>query len=280
MDNDSSMSDTTVVTAYYKIKKSKHCNEYYQSWIHNFCKIPCFLVVYTDAETASVIRAARQGLEMKTVIIVRPFNSFRMTSPDMMELWKHHHAIDPERNIHSPELYAIWALKQECVRDTIQTNPFHSKWFVWCDIGIQRQPDLQSYYNSFPTNCNELCKPARITFLEVSPIPQSYVDDWRKGLPMKYPPPDVTLGGGCIAGDADAWNDFGTNYEALIHEFDTQGRFAGKDQILFFTLLMERKVALPYHLLNTTTSTRVERWMIMPCFLGGTIHPTIDTRFE
>ncbi len=272
---------TTVVTSYYKLNKSKHSHAEYQQWINIFGKIPCFLVVYTDVETYDIILKARNGLESKTVIIVRPLTSFRMASPAMMELWQRHHAIDSERNIHSPELYAAWAIKQECVRETIKLDPFNSKWFVWCDIGIQRYEHLQSYYQKFPTKCIELCKPARITFLEVCDIPQSYVDDWRNGLPMRYPTPDVTLGGGCIAGDVDAWEDFGSAYEAMIYEFDRKQRFAGKDQILFFTLLMERKIRKPYHLIRATNFANISiYWMSLPCILGGSLPAIIDDRFE
>ena len=277
-----STSTTTVVSAFYPLEKSKHGVDRYHSWLQNFCAIPCLLVIYTDEASADLILAARKGLESKTVLIIRPFNQFRMTSPDMMSLWQRHHAIDSEKAIHSPELYAVWAMKQECVRDTIQQNPFNSAYFVWCDVGIQRHTELQSAYLNFPALSSELCKPGRMTFLEVQDIPQSYVDDWKEGLPMKYPPPDVTLGGGCIAGDAAAWDDFGSAYEKLVTEFDHQGRFAGKDQILFFTLLMERRTKLPFQLLKATQFANIPfiYWMSMPCILSGSVPANFDARFE
>jgi hypothetical protein len=274
--------DTTVITAFYPLEKSKHSVECYHSWLKNFCAIPCLLVIYTDTSSAGLIRTARKGLESKTVIIEKSLGSFRMTSPDMMGLWQRHHAIDPEKAIHSPELYAVWAIKQECVRDTIKANPFKSTWFVWCDIGIQRHSELQKFYERFPEYCSTVCKHGRMTFLEVQDIPQSYIDDWKKRKPMKYPPPDVTLGGGCIAGDASAWNEFGVAYETLVHEFDRMGRFAGKDQILFFTILMERKTKLPFQLLRSAHFTDVPfiYWMSMPCILSGTAPAIYDNRFE
>jgi len=273
---------TTVVSAFYPLEKAKHGVDRYHSWLRNFCEIPCLLVLYTDAASADIIRNARKGLESKTVIIVRPFNSFRMSSPDMMNLWKHHHMIDPENAIHSPELYAVWAMKQECVRDTIQQNPFNSAYFVWCDVGIQRHPHLQAFYQSFPSKCHDICKPNSITFLEVGDIPQSYVDRWQQNLPMQFPSPDVTLGGGCIAGDIAAWEEFGSAYERLILEFDKQGRFAGKDQILYFTILMDRKTVKPFRLLRAINFAAVPDiyWMSMPCILAGSVQSVFDERFE
>jgi hypothetical protein len=273
---------TTVVSAFYPLEKSKHGVDRYHRWLQNFCEIPCLLVLYTDAASAEIIRIARKGLESKTVIIVRPFNSFRMSSPDMMGLWQRHHTIDPEKGIHSPELYAVWAIKQECVRDTIQQNPFNSSWFVWCDVGIQRHAQLQCFYNAFPSICHELCEPGRILFLEVQDIPQAYIDNWRNNQPMHYPTPSVTLGGGCIAGDAAAWNDFGSAYESLIHEFDAHSKFAGKDQILFFTILMEKRTGKPFRLLRAVQFAAVPDiyWMSMPCILAGTAQSIVDERFE
>ena len=273
---------TTVVSAFYPLEKSKHGVDRYHRWLQNFCEIPCLLVLYTDAASAEIIRIARKGLESKTVIIVRPFNSFRMSSPDMMGLWQRHHTIDPEKGIHSPELYAVWAMKQECVRDTIHQNPFNSKWFVWCDVGIQRHPHLQTFYQDFPSKCHDICKPNCITFLEVGDIPQSYVDRWQQNLPMQFPSPDVTLGGGCIAGDIAAWEEFGSAYERLILEFDKQGRFAGKDQILYFTILMNRKTVKPFRLLRAINFAAVPDiyWMSMPCILAGAVQSVFDERFE
>jgi hypothetical protein len=41
---------------------------------------------------------------------------------------------------HSPELYAIWYEKKEFVKRTIETNPFSSDKFIWCDAGCLRYP--------------------------------------------------------------------------------------------------------------------------------------------
>jgi len=243
------------------------------------------MVIFTSEVYALEIYQWRKDFLDITQIIVRPFDSFAMTCPSMMELWMEQWFIDPEKDIHSPELYAIWAMKQELVRIVLNTNKFQSKWFVWCDIGIQRYSALQDFYMNFPSEIPRLCEPSRMTFLEVDRIPDSYVNDWREKKEMVYPVPSVTLGGGCIAGDSDAWLEFGEAYKNMLKEFVLRGWFAGKDQIVFFTILMEQKTK-PFRLFHARPFSvggqvipGIE-WMSFPPMLGGAIDAHLDTRFE
>ena len=200
-----------------------------------------------------------------------------------MSFWAKQHELDPEKNIHSPELYAVWALKQECVRNAIAMNSFQSKQFVWCDMGIQRYSALQDFYSTFPNEVGRMCPEGRLSFLEVVPIPESYVSDWKESKPMLYPVPNTTLGGGCIAGDAEAWQEFGEAYKDMLQEFAKRGWFAGKDQILYFAILMEKKTK-PFRLFHAKIFgpgpiPGIE-WMSFPPMLGGAIPAEVDMRFE
>jgi hypothetical protein len=269
----------TVVTAFYPLSRSKHGVGKYMAWIDNFCKIPCNLVVFTDSTTAPVIRERRGDLPIH--IVVKEFNTYRITSPPMMRFWTRQHATDPEQRIHNPELYAIWAMKQECVRLSVEANPFSSQWFIWCDIGIQRDPTKQSLYMNFPGKVGELCEPGRISFLEVGAIPDAYVADWAsRRVPMRWPAPSVTLGGGCIAGDAAAWEEFGDKYLKMLDKFKDRGWFAGKDQIVYFAMLMERITEKPFRLFYASSHAGLDNWMSFPVILGGDAPPVIDARFE
>jgi hypothetical protein len=273
--------DVTVVTAYYPLGKAKHSGAAYMQWIQNFCRIPCSLVVFTDEETAGAIRGCRAG-SANTVVVTRPFSSYRMTAPEMMAIWQRNHAIDPERKIHSPELYAAWAIKQEVVRYAIDMNPFQSDWFVWCDIGIQRQPALERFYTAFPSKVPNMCPPGRMSFLEVSPIPDTFARAWARKAPCPQPVPPTMLGGGCIVGDRAAWADFGVAYEAMVLAMDGRGEFVGKDQIVFFRMLIDRKTAKPYRLFSAQKFATVPHieWMSFPVILGGLAPANIDCRFE
>jgi hypothetical protein len=95
----------TVVTAFYQVR-SKHSINEYQEWIKNFCKIPCNLVIYTDEQSENFIRLARKDHE-NTVVIVKDLYSYNMTTETMMDFWRKMYEIDPEKHIHSPELYGL-----------------------------------------------------------------------------------------------------------------------------------------------------------------------------
>ena len=270
---------TTIVTAFYPLEHSKHGLQKYMSWIGNFCKIPRPMVIFTDAKMALRIGRLRDN-KSQTHVIVKEFDSYDMTSPAQMEIWRRNWHLDPEASIHNPELYAVWAIKQECVARAILENPFGHDWFVWCDIGIQRDPAMQSYYQTFGDAVGRLCTPGRIHFLEVESIPDALAAQ-RGQVPMPYPPPSVTLGGGCIAGDRAAWGAFSARYMGMLREFDTRGWFAGKDQVIYYAMLMER--TMPFRLFRAIrfgTLSQGDKWMSFPVILGGQAPVTIDDRFD
>jgi hypothetical protein len=173
-------------------------------------------------------------------------------------------------------------MKQECVREAFTF--MEAPWYIWCDMGILRDETKLPYYMSFPSKsiCESVVPAGRITFLEVSTIPNAFMERWRTQVPMLHPVPSVTLGGGCIAGDRVAWSEFGTAYEATLAEFDAANIFNGKDQIVYFTMLMNRKTVAPFRLLQAQTFANGtgDRWMSMPVILGGQAPAVVDERFE
>ena len=75
---------TTVVTAFYPLARSKHGVARYHTWIQNFCRLNCQLVVYTDDSQKNMFAT----LCPKAMVVARPFDSWQMTSPAMMDFWR------------------------------------------------------------------------------------------------------------------------------------------------------------------------------------------------
>ena len=275
------LSTTTIVSAFYPIQNPKYTIGKYKAWIQNFCKIPSAMIIFTTEEYILEIYRLRKKFMSITRVIVRPFDSFAMTCPSMMKFWQNQYNLDNDKIQNTPELYAIWSLKQEFVRIAIHNNEFQSKWFIWCDIGIQRYSHLQPFYMSFPSEVERLCQANRMTFLEIDKIPDSYVINWKEGKSMEYPIPEVSLGGGCIVGDAIAWLEFGEAYKEMLKEFALRGWFAGKEVSVYFAILMEKK-ALPFRLFHAKPFDTVHgiEWMSFPVMLGGSMDAALDTRFE
>ena len=272
-------SDSTVISAFYPLKGSKYSIGNYRAWLQNLCKIPMNLVLFTTEKYALEIYQWRRKFLKRTHVIVRHFDSFGMTCPSMMRFWEKQCELDTDMKNH--ELYAMWALKQELVRIAIYQNVFQSKWFCWCDAGIQRFSKLQDYYMTFPCDVERLCIPGRMTFLEVDKIPQRYVDDWNESKPVQFPFPEITLGSGCIVGDAEAWQEFGEAYKDMLKDFALRGWFAANETSIFFAILMEKKTK-PFRLFHAKQFVNIPgiEWLSFPVMLGGNLDAELDTRFE
>jgi len=269
----------TVISAFYPLNNSTYHISQYKLWIKYICKIPCSLIIFTTEEYSLYIYQLRREFLENTYVIVKPFNSFAMTCNSMIKFWKAQELLD--NNAGSYELYAMWSLKQEMVRIVINQNRFRSKWFVWCDIGIQRFSKLQDYYMTFPYDLERLCIPGRMTFLEVDKIPQKYIDDWNESKLPEYPFPEISIGSGCIVGDSEAWSEFGEAYKNMLQEFAIRGWFAGKETSVFFAILMEKKTK-PFRLFHAKQFVDIPgiEWLSFPVMLGGNIDAELDTRFE
>jgi hypothetical protein len=188
-----------LVTAYYPLPEKKHSDAAYDTWIHIFFAcVTCKVFVFCPQEIADKYTSIAGE---NVTFLVRPFESFTMMSPEYMQIWKQFHEIDPERGHHNPNLYAIWAAKQEFVCEVIREHKFDT--YVWCDIGCFRTPRCGSF-----EYVEQYCVPHKITCL--------------------YLPQYDTIGGGVLVGDARAWLNFATNYLKHLHDSPH-----GKDQVIY-----------------------------------------------
>jgi hypothetical protein len=138
--------------------------------------------------------------------------SFDLTTPEWMEKWRKQQEIDPEATIHSPELYIVWALKQEFVQKAIQRNLYGSTHFVWCDIGCFRSPENLETPLRFAEATPTVTVPDKITILNIL---------------------DRYIGGTILAGDTAAWSLFTEKYLQALKDFEEKELFYGKDQDVY-----------------------------------------------
>ena len=202
---------TTVVTAFYRFEKSKHAYGEYLDWIRNFFKFTTSPVI-CFCENAGVLR--RFQIHPRVTFVELPFiGSYTLTSPEWVERWSKQSEIDPEKDIHCPELYMIWALKQEFVARAIEANHYGSTHYVWCDIGCFRSPQ------NFPEGCQfaektpEIVRPGKTSVLSIDNA--------------------THFGGGVLAGDIDSWKTFSKNFMDTLEIFHASGKFYGKDQDVY-----------------------------------------------
>lgn len=271
--------DTTLVTGFFPLSKSKHSIDRYREWIRRFCQIDMPLVVYVPGSHADWFRSFRDPA--KTRIIETELDALNVAQPKWRAMWSETWARDPEKSIHGPELYSVWAAKQELVAQTIKLNPFGSNLFVWMDAGMLRNDAMLGMLRRPFCKLKQTVAPGRMLFLEVARIPEPLVDVFlhRPGDPIERHYGDA-LGGGVIAGDHKAWEDFSRAYQQCCQEMHASHIFVGKDQSVFLAMLLHRKTTQPYRLVHTHSDHHTDQWMSMPAILSGSFPLVIDERFE
>jgi glycosyl transferase family 25 len=196
-----------LVTAYYPIQRSKHSLDLYNLWISIFFEcVTCPVIFFCSSKTYIEIHShAKSNIKF----IQREFDSFDMMKEPQMNKWMEWWNIDPEKEIHSPELYAIWACKQEFIREAIKL--VDSDVYIWCDAGCFRTKRNGSFEKTL-----NFIRPGKITCLDVSSLLIC----------------EKLIGGGVLAGDKNAWLNFSKNY---LDELDKD--INGKDQVIYQRIL-------------------------------------------
>lgn len=206
--------DILLVTAYYPLKKSKYSTNAYNDWTTLFFQsVTCPVIFFCSSDTFLEIHS-RANSNVK--FVQRDFGSWDMMKEPQMSKWREWHNNDHEKNIHSPELYAIWAAKQEFVREAIKIQ--ESKCYIWCDAGLFRTRRNASFKNTL-----NFIQPKKITCLDVKSL--------CNGLNL--------IGGGTLAGDKDAWIEFSNNY---LQEL--QRNINGKDQVIYQRILNDSNATI------------------------------------
>jgi hypothetical protein len=158
--------------------------------------------------------------------------------------------IDPEKDIHSPELYLLWANKAFLIKNASEINPFNSKWFFWTDIGCCRDKNHFDSIVSYPNY-------HKIIDHDIDKIIFSQVEDYNDlNLALKDNIPVIfknyfyntikkgklsLIQGGFFAAHITKINDLCNLYESTLLHFYKNNVFCGKDQSIMFTMYLLNK---------------------------------------
>lgn len=228
----------TLVTAYYPIK-SKFSMDHYLEWGKTFLKLEAPIVLFTEEELVPQILSMRENRPIKICII--PFTELD-TWQLYKDYWIKHHSIDPEKDIHTPELYAIWAQKAFFVEKAITYNFFNTEFFFWCDFGAFRNPEIDTLIlKSFP-RIKYLPK-NKIMLQAINPLKDTdkiLKDDGIFGEEISDKWNEVRLVGGLWGGGIKGCLQWKEAYHKMLDKyFTTTTRFAGKDQIVMLSTYLE-----------------------------------------
>lgn len=216
---------STIVTAYFELKKSKHSKSDYDSWMRNILLLKDAMIIFTSPLLVPKIKALRAHSKSKTKIISMQLEDSKMVSDYSMGFWKNQVSIDPEK-YHSSELYIIWQEKSNFLKRAKDLNPFSSEFFAWFDIGYFR---TKKYNNKvIIKKIPDDLRLDQVMFLDASSLV--------KGLSKEIIGDGKYLGGGFIGGFSkgiDLWNK--AYYEYLHLK---RSEFVGIDQPRYYQTCM------------------------------------------
>ena len=135
---------TTVISAYF-LFKSKHSPAEYDKWMRTFMASVSGapLVMFIDTSSYEKYKHLRKSMRTTFVVygsvwqIMGELEAERNRTYAESYLVSQRH-IDPERKIHTSELYAIWNLKAFMVNKVLDKNPYKSEFFIYSDAGAWR----------------------------------------------------------------------------------------------------------------------------------------------
>lgn len=141
--------------------------------------------------------------------------------------------LDPEKNRHSPELYAVWNLKTYLLYKSTLWNPYKSEFFLYTDSGAWRRKIFPNWPDQeFVT---ELAKKLDNRFLY-----------GQVGWPQKFKRNKNAniIQGTFFAGSSKAVENIYDQYFRLHDEWLDKGLFIGKEQNLMNEVALSRATSL------------------------------------
>lgn len=258
----------TIVTSYLHTP-SKRPAEVYLDRMKAFFKLDAAVVAYIDVPYIDYAESLVQRPE-HTIIVPTSFSEFR-TMGCGLDVWRRQHQLDTgERHHHTPPLYTLWAEKTSMLARVARTNCFDSRYFSWLDIGYFSEVPPPSGPLPTPSFAASM-PPRRMLMLAVDPgnvrHARSLVGhDGRMtaALGQGAEWATVNIGGGGMAGDADAVALWDAAYIAMLDRYIAAGWFAGKDQNLFTSVCAEQPSLCVLHPTHGD-------WYMLPRLLNGSV---------
>jgi hypothetical protein len=231
----SNNSVVTIVTCYFKIP-SKHTTDNYKEWMCNMLtNIETPMIIYCDKESEQMISDFREN--KPTVIHILTFEDF-YTYKYLSSFNYHHKHFDPEKHHHNSHLYMIWAEKSHFLKLSIETNPFTSDYFFWCDIGCFRNrintSDIPLHLIYKWPNVEKIKKigKSQIVLTQTGKFhPDCTIIDKNTNLSIiPFTNHLLSIGGTMFIGHKDILLIWHSVYYNTLDNFIIHDRFAGKDQ--------------------------------------------------
>ncbi|GLB38028.1 putative expressed protein [Lyophyllum shimeji] len=115
-----------LVSALFPLQNSKHSHEEYRTWLANFLGpkgIQCDVYFYTTPVLEELVRSLHASSGRNHTLVINTTYATPFAVPPITPHWARYiqmHDWDRERDIHNPELYAIWNAKPWLLEQAVQ----------------------------------------------------------------------------------------------------------------------------------------------------------------
>lgn len=169
--------------------------------------------------------------------------------------------LDPEKHLHSPELYAVWNLKPYLLNKTAHLNPYKSNFFLYTDSGAWRTRQFPNWPDEgFVSQLTSKLED-RILFGEVGPA--SYFATNKRANIIQ----------GTFFGGSLKEVKFISEQFFQVHDewLDKEGMFVGQDQRLMNELAFARTKSAVVRLrtLNLKCQATYNPWFFYQYFFAN-----------
>jgi hypothetical protein len=215
--------------------KSKFHPNKYKEWILNFIQLKMNCIIFTNETTKKWMES---WMDMNQCHIeILEMNDFITSKYD----WMKQYELDDEK-YHTRELYMIWNEKINFLKVASEKNPYHTDWFLWCDMGSLRKPIFQTEDFTRSVVFNHLEK-NKTYFFRIHNFHYHnpyFVNHLEKYLPHKC---DLNvIQGGFILTHISICKDVHREYYTLLDELYNKQLFIGKDQCCYLSLILRSKL--------------------------------------
>ncbi|KAJ7505463.1 hypothetical protein B0H11DRAFT_2170298 [Mycena galericulata] len=235
-----------LVSAFFPLSKSKHTMRDYESWLSKFLQpITTDIYFYAAPEMEALIRKCRGDLPITvnttftSPFDIPPLDGLRGRYTEM-------HALDRERAIHSPELYAVWAAKPFFLDSAVQSLASVGKEYdyaFWNDAGSFRSSHKYTSWPS-PARVQEIWeegsaltgeKPEDLLFFPLAGMPHPSMKYWVQD----HGPVDSEFSEGSFFGGTPKTVTWWRQTYYAYHDYYLKlGLFVGKDQTVINALFL------------------------------------------
>ena len=222
---------TTVLTCYFAFK-SKFSSTQYRKWMINMLtSVSAPLVVFTDNASKEYISNIRNKTKYHTKFYIYQDIWKIMAGLEFERKMnykdKYIHRqfdLDPENNVHNPNLYAVWNLKSYMTNKIANLNPFNSSFFIYTDIGAFREEIIPDWPDNGFISQLSCILDNRILFGQIEEYFYDLSDSTDSFITKDL------IEGGFFAGSKIAIRNFKETFYKLHDELMDRNIFVGKDQ--------------------------------------------------